>query len=228
MKRTTVMFMGVMMAVLFGATYLYAQNPTSDQKMMRHEEHFGPGKSLSLTPEQRAKFQEMRRNFRRDNAQLIGAIVTKRIELQSLWTDPKADPNAIREKAKELRDLQDQLRDKGFSSMLEARSVLTPEQIARWNPPWIMWGPGMRGRPMMGREPMMGMMEHGGPGMMGRPGPRMGGRMERGGYREGYGMCDRGEMMHGTGGMMGGRGERMEHRGYGGGHDMMGEDCDCG
>jgi len=72
------------------------------------------------------------------------------VELQSLWTDPKADNKAILDKEKELRELQNQLRDKGIQMKLEARKFLTPEQIANFGPGCGM-GPGYgRGRMMGG------------------------------------------------------------------------------
>jgi Spy/CpxP family protein refolding chaperone len=112
-------------------------------------ESWGPGKDDSLTPEQKAKFQDLRRKFREDNAKLLGAIVTKRLELQSSWTDPKADAKAILDKEKELRDLQNQIKDKAVQMRLEARKFLTPEQIQNWKPGWGM-GRGFGGGHMMG------------------------------------------------------------------------------
>jgi Spy/CpxP family protein refolding chaperone len=169
--------MGLVMILILGVTYAYAHDAGVDpgHKGMGHShEGWGHGKGLSLTPEQKAKFQEMRRNFRRDNAQLIGSLVAKKIELHALWTDPKADSKTILDKATELRDVQNQLRDKFVGAMLEARKSLTPEQIAHWKPDW-MWGHGRRhGHGMMGHGRMMGhegMTEHGGMkghgGMMG-------------------------------------------------------------
>ena len=118
--------------------------------------------ALNLTPDQKTKLQDLRRKFREDNAQLIGSIVAKRIELRSLWTDPKADPNNILQKEKDLRGLQDQMKDKMVQMKLEARKFLTPEQISNWTPGWGMG----RGRMMGGRDHMMGMGHGGmGPGM---------------------------------------------------------------
>lgn len=110
------------------------------------------GKRLpSLSSEQKAKFDELRRKFRTENAQLLGTLVAKRIELQSLWTDPKADANAILEKEKELMALQNQLKEKAVQYRLEARKSLTPEQIselgARWSWGDQGWGRGRRKGP---------------------------------------------------------------------------------
>jgi Spy/CpxP family protein refolding chaperone len=133
-----------LVALMFlGVTYVYAQGPGFGQGhgMMHRQEQWGPGKGSSLTPEQKAKFQELRRKFIEETAQLRGAILTKRLELRSLWTDPKADANVIMNKEKELRDLQNQVRDKVVQMKLEARKFLTPEQITEFGPAWGM-GPG--------------------------------------------------------------------------------------
>lgn len=151
--RKTIVALGLVAVMLLSVSYVYAQGAGfgPGHREMRYQ-GWGPGKENPLTPEQKTKFQELRRKFREENAQLIGAIVTKRLELQSLWTDPKADSNAILAKEKELRSLQNQMRDKVVQMKLEARKFLTPEQIANWKPGWGM-GRGMMG----GRGHMMGM-----------------------------------------------------------------------
>jgi len=136
--RKTIIALGLVAVMLLGVTYVYAQGPGFGPGFgpghRGMHESWGPGKDLALTPEQKAKFQELRRKFRDENAKLIGTMVTKRLELQSLWTNPKADPKVILDKERELRDLQNQLRDNGVQMRLEARKFLTPEQIENWKP----------------------------------------------------------------------------------------------
>jgi Spy/CpxP family protein refolding chaperone len=180
MKRLLIAWTMVGVLVL-GVAYVYADDPGygPGRRGGHPHESWGPGKDYQLTPEQRAKFQELRRKFRQENAQLIGSIVGKKIELRSLWTDPKADPKAILDKEKELRALQDQMKDKTVQMRLEARKSLTPEQIANWKPRHGMgYGGGMGRRGMMRPGGMMGrggMMAHGAEmGMgMGNPGHGM-------------------------------------------------------
>jgi Spy/CpxP family protein refolding chaperone len=172
--RKKIVALGLMAIMLLGVTYAYAQGPATGPGYgpghRGMHEHWGPGKELSLTPEQKAKFQELNRKFSSENAKLTGAMVTKRLELRSLWTDPKADSKAILDKEKELRDLQNQMKDKVVQMKLEARKFLTPEQIENWRPGWGM-GRGFDGGYGMGH----GM----GPGY---------GRMGRGGMGPGHGM----------------------------------------
>ena len=148
-----------MAAMLFGVSYLYAQSPgygppPGPGPRWGERPHWGspePGMGLNLTAEQKAWFQEMRRKFMEENAQLIGALIAKKLEFRSLWTDPKSDSKAILDKEKELRTLQNQMRDKIIQAMLEARKTLTPEQLAKFS---LNWGP--RGGGMMGGGHGMG------------------------------------------------------------------------
>jgi Spy/CpxP family protein refolding chaperone len=136
--KKSIIALGIGVLMLLGVTYVYAHGPG-----------FGPGPKTGwghekwslLTPEQQTKFQELRQKFNDETAQLRGAILTKRLELRSLWTNPKSDPKAILEKEKELGTLRDQLRDKAIRFKLEARNILTPEQLAQFEPGWGM-GPG--------------------------------------------------------------------------------------
>src|SRR4030067_1314193 len=110
MKKAIVV-LGLVALVVLGAAYAYAQGPGFGPG---HRPGWGQEKWSSLTPEQQTKFQELRQKFNDETAQLRGTMLTKRLELQSLWTNPKADPKAILDKEKELRDLQNQMKDKMF------------------------------------------------------------------------------------------------------------------
>ena len=125
--------LGLVMVMLLGVSYVYAQEQGNPPRhgWMHGEKSWGQGKKLNLTPEQKAKFRELRRKFIEENAQLIGGLVAKRLELRSLWTDPKADSKAILAKERDLRDLQNRMRDKIIQYKLEARNSLTPEQIEK-------------------------------------------------------------------------------------------------
>ena len=164
--KKTVIALSLTAAMLFG-THAYAQGPGFGPGPggMESQEFRGPGRRLNLTPEQEAKIQELRRNFRTENAQLIGSIVTKRLELQSLWTDPKAESKAIQDKERELRDLQNQMKDKRVQLRLEVRRLLTPEQLSRFGSSWVA-GKGFCGGHRIGAEmgPWMGTGKGPGPG----------------------------------------------------------------
>lgn len=147
--KKAILALSLAAVMLLGLTYAYAADPgfgPGHRGMYKHES-WGPRVS-NLTPEQKTKFQELRRRFNDETAQLKGALLTKRLELRSLWTNPKADPKAILDKENELRNLQNQMRDKVVQSMLEARKILTPEQITEFGQRYGM-GPGFDPRHAM-------------------------------------------------------------------------------
>jgi Spy/CpxP family protein refolding chaperone len=131
MKKLMIVLSLVSMMVL-GAVYSYAYGPRGKGGPCGESSEIGKGSAL--TPEQRTKFQELRQKFVDETAKLRGALLTKKLELQSLWTNPKAETKAIVDKEKELRDLQNQMRDKALQFKLEARQFLTPEQLAGFGP----------------------------------------------------------------------------------------------
>ncbi|OGP89348.1 MAG: hypothetical protein A2157_01680 [Deltaproteobacteria bacterium RBG_16_47_11] len=151
MKKTIVV-LGLVALVVLGVAYAYAQGPGFGPG---HRPGWGQEKWSSLTPEQQTKFQELRQKFNDETAQLRGTMLTKRLELQSLWTNPKADPKAILDKEKEFRGLQDQMRDKAVQSKLEVRKILTPDQLSQFGPGWGM-GRGFGGGHMKGGRHGMG------------------------------------------------------------------------
>jgi len=155
--KKTIVALGLLAVLLFGVTYVFAQNPGHGHRGGPPQEGWGPGKWSSLTPEQKTKAQELHRKFNEETAQLRGSILTKRLELQSLWTNPKADSKAIMDKEKEVRDLQSQMKDRMIQSKLEFRKILTPEQITEF-------GSGCGKGPGFGRGHMMSHGRGMGPG----------------------------------------------------------------
>jgi len=153
MKRSLVV-VSLMVVMVLGAMSAYAFGPGFGPRGKGGpcREGFEPGKGVSLTPEQKTKIQELQQKFMAETANIREALLTKRLELKSLWTNPNTEAKAIIEKDNELRDLKDQMRDKGLQFRLEARQFLTPEQIAASGPGCGM-GPGF-GRGQMGGRGM--------------------------------------------------------------------------
>ncbi len=135
MKKLIVV-VSILVLAVFAVTLVNAQGPGFGRGQRMHFSGEGWQKQfpriLNLTDDQREKIQELQRKFTEETAQIRGNIMTKRLELRSLWADPKANPDSIRAKEKELRDLQNQLRDKALENRLELRKILTPEQISEF------------------------------------------------------------------------------------------------
>jgi len=151
MKKTVVV-LGLVAVMVLGVAYAFAQGPGAGPG---NRPGWGQEKWSSLTPEQQTKLQELRQKFNDETAQLRGTMLTKRLELQSLWRNPKADSKAILEKEKEFRSLQNQMKDKAVQLKLEARTILTPEQLSQFGPGLGM-GRGFGGGHMMGGRHGMG------------------------------------------------------------------------
>jgi Spy/CpxP family protein refolding chaperone len=128
MKKAFVVF--AMALVLAGAPYVYAVGPGPGPGP--REGCMGYGKGASLTEEQRTQLQELRQKFHDETAKLREQIWAMRQELRTLWSDSKSGADAILKKEKEMRDFEDQMRDKAIQMKLEARSILTPEQLAEF------------------------------------------------------------------------------------------------
>jgi zinc resistance-associated protein len=151
--RKLAVVLALAVIVVLGVTYAFAQGPGYGRGGRGNAQGFD--RWSSLTPEQKTKMQELRQKFIDETAQLRGKMVTARLELQSLWANPKADSKAIEEKSKEMGTLQSQMREKAVQFRLEARKNLTPEQITQLGPGSGM-GPGFGGRGMMGNGPGAG------------------------------------------------------------------------
>ena len=83
----------------------------------------------NLTSEQEKEIQELRQKHFSEVAPLREKMVSLRQALRALWSDPKADSKAIQEKTKEMSALRDQLQEKMVQFRLDARNLLTPDQI---------------------------------------------------------------------------------------------------
>ncbi|OGP87062.1 MAG: hypothetical protein A2156_09275 [Deltaproteobacteria bacterium RBG_16_48_10] len=128
MKKTMIV-LGLAALVLIGVSYVFAGGPGFGPKN-------GPGNCpgfwgvSDLTSEQQTKLQDLREKHYNEVAPLREKMFNLGQALRATWADPKADPQVIQDKEKELNDLRDQMRDKAVQFKLETRSFLTPEQIS--------------------------------------------------------------------------------------------------
>ncbi len=93
MKKTLVAISLVALVVM-GVTYAYAQGPGFGPGFGRKGDCAGPCGESSLSAEQKGELQQLRQKFFEGTALLRETMRTKRLELRTLWTDPKAAPEA--------------------------------------------------------------------------------------------------------------------------------------
>jgi protein CpxP len=94
----------------------------------------GPGgwaASLNLSPEQNQKMQALRESHFKETIPLRNEIMSKRLELRTLWVQTNPDQEKILAKQKEVNALMGQLQEKATKHRLQMRQILTPEQQAK-------------------------------------------------------------------------------------------------
>lgn len=100
---------------------------------------------VDLTPEQRVKLNNMRAGIFKDSVSIRSDIYAKRLELNSLLLDQEPDVEKAKKVQGELSSLKGKLAQKRLLSRVEARKVLTPDQIAQLPPGCGMGFAKMRG-----------------------------------------------------------------------------------
>lgn len=110
---------------------------------------YGPGyflgawaANLNLTAEQVQKMQALREAFWKEIAPVQSELVSKRLELRSLWLQPNPDRDKILAKQKEINALREKVQEKAIKHRLEMRQILTPEQQAKLEAAFGWFGPG--------------------------------------------------------------------------------------
>ena len=161
MRKTkhTLTVIGVIVAIVLVGGWVFAHGPGG--KRGYGETGCCGGSYSNLSPEQKEKLQAQQKKFYEDTAELRRELSQKRLELRSLWVDPKADPKKIRAKQKELFELQRRLQEKALEHKLAIRELFPEEQIGQGP-----WGSGYG----MGQGPHHGKGHKWGPGQGSRRG----------------------------------------------------------
>jgi Spy/CpxP family protein refolding chaperone len=87
---------------------------------------------LDLTEEQRIAIQKIDNVYDDQIRSLQERLMSRKLELQSVFRDPQADEETLRAKAREVFDLQNECRNVAMDYQIEIRRTLTPEQIRNW------------------------------------------------------------------------------------------------
>ena len=128
MRHTKRILLGVAVAsaLLFAGGWALAHGPWGQ----RGPRYFGPGDEFrsNLAPEQEQKVRAEQQKFYQDTAPLRRELHQKRLELEALWIDPKADRETIRSKQREVLEVQRQFQEKRLDHQLAIRDLL-PEDV---------------------------------------------------------------------------------------------------
>jgi len=166
MKKTTIVGLGLILALALVATVALAWGPGFGPGFGRGfgGPAYGSPPIPNLTTEQSAQIQALRESFLKEIEPIQKELYAKGQEFRNLWQSPNPDQAAIAAKQKEMFNLQSQLQEKATNLGPEIRKVLTSEQLAQL--PAFNQGAGLgpgAGFGPRGFFPRMGMM-----GPMGR------------------------------------------------------------
>jgi Spy/CpxP family protein refolding chaperone len=84
---------------------------------------------LNLTQDQSKKFNDLQNENLKEIGTVSQSITQKQLEIDRLFLDEPPDPSRLTKVQKEISDLQDRLDEKSLSYQLNARKILTAEQL---------------------------------------------------------------------------------------------------
>jgi len=112
---------------------------------------------INLTDDQAKKITSLHQAFLKDTSELNTKTDQKQLELNNLLLETNPDPQKIATLQKEISGLQSQFNEKRINYQLDARKIITTEQLAQLPPGCtlgfgnIMGGPGCGMGPGYGR-----------------------------------------------------------------------------
>ena len=110
---------------------------------------------LNLSEDQLARLRGLRETYLQDTLGWRNERLVKRYQLRNRLRDPEAEPAKILAKQREISELEAKIQERTVLFQLEAREILTPEQIQLLPRDW--GGEGFEHHRMMpGRGPRMG------------------------------------------------------------------------
>lgn len=84
----------------------------------------------SMKPEQREKWEKMRTDHLRDTLELRKQLVTKQMELETLWAQPDVDQKRVEKLSNEVADLRSQLWKKRDQHLMQCRREFGDQEWA--------------------------------------------------------------------------------------------------
>lgn len=132
MKRY--LLFGVVLILFFCAADSFAQGPGRGQGRAKVLEGRGCTslEGIGLSEEQRASIRKVEGRYWSEIASRREKMMIRHLELEALLRDPDATGRAIREKSREIGELQGEIREKMVDYQIEIRAILTPDQMRGW------------------------------------------------------------------------------------------------
>ncbi|MEJ2010380.1 MAG: Spy/CpxP family protein refolding chaperone [Acidobacteriota bacterium] len=83
---------------------------------------------VNLTDDQASRLRQLVTNTEKSNIETRAKMATARIDLRQLLMTDKPDQDAVMKKVQEISDLRGQMMKTSVQALLEAKTILTPEQ----------------------------------------------------------------------------------------------------
>ena len=109
------------LAVIFSCPVLYAQHMGPGGRHYGFGMGPGYGGWSRMTPEQEEKWRDMRRDFLNETYALRQNLISKQIELQTLWEEDKPDMDKAKALSKEITELQLKIQMKRNELLIQCR-----------------------------------------------------------------------------------------------------------
>ncbi len=136
------------------------RGPGAEARMLAILESPRVKTALGLTDEQSARLRQIAVDARKESIKLQADLQVRRMELGELLRGEKPDREAVMQKVLEISNLQGQMLRQRVSALLNAKTVLTPEQQKKVQA-FMAERPFGRGMRRPGRRGMPGAPERG-------------------------------------------------------------------
>lgn len=99
-----------------------------------HAVAWGPAGNLNLTAEQSEKLNGLHQGFLKETLPIQNELASKALEFRTLLASPSTDKTQVKAKQQEMFVLQNKMQEKSLAYRLDAREILTPDQISMLPP----------------------------------------------------------------------------------------------
>ncbi|MFB3887080.1 MAG: Spy/CpxP family protein refolding chaperone [Thermodesulfobacteriota bacterium] len=100
----------------------------------RRENRGWRASELNLSPQQSKELSLIQQTYYRETQILRAQLLSKRLELREILTNPSVKIEAIRSKYSEMKEIQSRFDEKTAEYLIRVRTFLKPDQLRNWNP----------------------------------------------------------------------------------------------
>ncbi|AFZ34122.1 protein of unknown function Spy-related protein [Stanieria cyanosphaera PCC 7437] len=108
-----------------------AQTPPDDNFRSEKKGPMRLFEQLNLTPEQSEQIETIKQNSQADHETLREELRQAKDQMRSLLASSDTSVEQLRQQQQQVQNLEQQLKNQKFETMLQMREVLTPEQLTQ-------------------------------------------------------------------------------------------------